>query len=37
MDYKLIEKLQVFLPFGYLYLIILGILRDGVFFLFAWR
>lgn len=32
MNYKLIEKLQVFLPFGYLYLIILGILRDGVFF-----
>lgn len=32
MDYKLIEKLQTFLPLGYLYLIILGILRDGVFF-----
>lgn len=32
MDYKLIEKLQTLLPLGYLYLIILGILRDGVFF-----
>ncbi|WP_312769424.1 hypothetical protein [Epilithonimonas sp.] len=32
MDYKLIEKIQTFLPLGYLYLIILGILRDGVFF-----
>lgn len=32
MDYRLIEKLQTFLPLGYLYLIILGILRDGVFF-----
>lgn len=32
MDYKLIERLQTLLPLGYLYLIILGILRDGVFF-----
>lgn len=32
MDYRLIEKLQTLLPLGYLYLIILGILRDGVFF-----
>jgi len=32
MDYKIIEKLQTLLPLGYLYLIILGILRDGVFF-----
>jgi len=32
MDYKFIEKLQTLLPLGYLYLIILGILRDGVFF-----
>ena len=32
MDYKLIEKLQTLLPIGYFYLIILGILKDGVFF-----
>lgn len=32
MNYKLIEKLQTLLPLGYFYLIILGILKDGVFF-----
>ena len=34
MDYKLIEKLQTLLPLGYFYLILLGILKDGVFFYF---
>ena len=32
MDYKLISRLQTLLPLGYFYLIILGILKDGVFF-----
>ncbi|WP_333851175.1 hypothetical protein [Epilithonimonas sp.] len=32
MDYKLITRLQTLLPLGYFYLIILGILKDGVFF-----
>ncbi|MCD9854398.1 hypothetical protein LUD75_06760 [Epilithonimonas sp. JDS] len=32
MDYKSIEKLQTLLPLGYFYLIVLGILKDGVFF-----
>lgn len=32
MDYKFVEKIQTLLPIGYFYLIILGILKDGVFF-----
>lgn len=32
MDYKLISRLQTLLPLGYFYLIVLGILKDGVFF-----
>jgi len=32
MDYKLISRLQTLLPLGYFYLIVLGILKDGIFF-----